>query len=220
MYWNDCGCNSHKSPLTDVGNISGEVHKEAVVGEALPKTFCGKKVTSITEVGDKVLIAYEDCSYSLADKEVVHLSKSQELLCIAKEVKALQEAVKVNETSIKNKEAEIKALTAKVEELADKEDKDTIYDDSVLKASISSLEKSLEGKADKGITEDLRDVTERLSALESKPEPTPYDDSELISKINSIKSKLDGVVMREELVVVNSLENAPLFKAIPVGDKQ
>lgn len=79
---------------------------------------------------------------------------------------------KVNESAIKGVEDDLTALRthtdSRLEALENKEDKDTVYDDTELKG--------------------------RVKALEDKPEPTPYNDKPISDRVTALEGKTDNFV--------------------------
>lgn len=92
------------------------------------------------------------------------------------------------------------AVKERLTALETKEDKDTIYDDSALKAKVSELTEkdtsldarisALEIKPDKGTVYDDTALAGRVSALEAKEDKdTVYNDAELRGKVESLETK-------------------------------
>ena len=95
---------------------------------------------------------------------------------IDEEVKAVhtevKQGIKANESAIKGVEDDLTAFRtytdSRLEALENKEDKDTVYDDTELKG--------------------------RVKALEDKPEPTPYNDKPISDRVTALESKTDNFV--------------------------
>lgn len=92
------------------------------------------------------------------------------------------------------------AVKERLTALESKEDKDTIYDDSALKAKVSELTEkdtvldarisALETKPDKDTVYDDTALAGRVSALEAKEDKdTVYNDAELRGKVESLETK-------------------------------
>lgn len=93
-----------------------------------PKQCCHTfKVENITVVGEEVFVILDDCTFLKAPKSVLDKSVSE---CKDAEAKASLEAL----------QKALDELKPKVEALEAKEDKDTVYDPSVLEARVTALE--------------------------------------------------------------------------------
>ena len=93
-----------------------------------PKPCCHTfKVENITVVGEEVFVILDDCTFLKAPKSVLDKSVSE---CKDNEAKATLEAL----------QKALDELKPKVEALEAKEDKDTVYDPSVLEARVTALE--------------------------------------------------------------------------------
>lgn len=75
-----------------------------------------RKITSISQVNGKVVVMYDDCSYTTADISVLSLESFRDFL-----------------------ESRLTGLEEKIKLLEAKEDKDTVYDDTVLKNTVNEL---------------------------------------------------------------------------------
>ena len=122
-----------------------------------------------------------------------------------------------NADYVENLEEKFKQLNQsdeqRLQNLENKEDKDTIYDDTELRGEISNIRKILnnieggngsyddselrgrievlEGKEDKDTIYDDTEIKNRIETLESKED---YDDTELKELINLLKVAIDGKV--------------------------
>lgn len=74
------GCNSCYAIVKPVEKPKQENIPPVIKPEPKPKPItietvaCGKAILSITQVGDKALVMYEDCTYSTAPMSVVNLN--------------------------------------------------------------------------------------------------------------------------------------------------
>ena len=106
-------------------------------------------------------------------------------------------------------------LKTRIKALEDKEDKDTIYNDTEVKQGIKANEsaikgveddltalrthtdsrlEALENKEDKDTVYDDTELKGRVKALEDKPEPTPYNDKPISDRVTALESKTDNFV--------------------------
>lgn len=140
-----------------------------------PKQCCHTfKVENITVVGEEVFVILDDCTFLKAPKSVLDKSVSESK---DNESKATLEAL----------QKALDELKPKVEALEAKEDKDTVYDPSVLEARVSALENA----SGTGST-DLTTLEARVSALESKEDKdTVYDDTAIRNLITALQNKED-----------------------------
>lgn len=171
-----------------------------------PKQCCHTfKVENITVVGEEVFVILDDCTFLKAPKSVLDKSVSE---CKDAEAKASLEAL----------QKALDELKPKVEALEAKEDKDTVYDPSVLEARVTALENA----SGTGST-DLTTLEARVSALESKEDKdTVYDDSALAARVKALEDtpagdKVDttAFVRKDELVDVQNFAGTVRFKAYP-----
>lgn len=150
-----------------------------------PKPCCHTfKVENITVVGEEVFVILDDCTFLKAPKSVLDKSVSE---CKDAEAKASLEAL----------QKALDELKPKVEALEAKEDKDTVYDPSVLEARISALE----GKEDKDTVYDDSALSARVKALEDAPAGDKVDTTKFVRK--------------DELVDVANFAGTVRFKAYP-----
>lgn len=92
---------------------------------------CGaSKILSITKVKDKVVVMLDDCSYMTAPLSVVDTNFCAEL-------------AEENEQTINELTAKLTRLEEQVNTLGSKEDKDTVYDDTVISEKVSKVETKL-----------------------------------------------------------------------------
>lgn len=140
-----------------------------------PKQCCHTfKVENITVVGEEVFVILDDCTFLKAPKSVLDKSVSESK---DNESKATLEAL----------QKALDELKPKVEALEAKEDKDTVYDPSVLEARVTALENA----SGTGST-DLTTLEARVSALESKEDKdTVYDDTAIRNLITALQNKED-----------------------------
>lgn len=81
-------------------------------------------------------------------------------------------------------------MTKRIETLEQREDKDTIYNDTEIKNRLVALEQ----KQDNDTIYDDTDIKERISALEEKPDnDTIYDDSNLKAQVSELQEKLKSL---------------------------
>lgn len=93
-----------------------------------PKPCCHDfKVQHVTVVGDEVFVILDDCTFLKAPLSVLDKSVST----------AKDEMDKANVTEL---DKAVKDLQEKLAKLAEKEDKDTVYDDSALVKRVKALE--------------------------------------------------------------------------------
>lgn len=173
-----------------------------------PKPCCHTfKVENITVVGEEVFVILDDCTFLKAPKSVLDKSVSE---CKDAEAKASLEAL----------QKALDELKPKVEALEAKEDKDTVYDPSVLEARVIALENA----SGTGST-DLTTLEARVSALETKKDKdTVYDDSALAARVKALEdasagNKVDttAFVRIDELVDVQNFAGTVRFKAYPAS---
>lgn len=171
-----------------------------------PKPCCHTfKVENITVVGEEVFVILDDCTFLKAPKSVLDKSVSE---CKDAEAKASLEAL----------QKVLDELKPKVEALEAKEDKDTVYDPSVLEARVTALENA----SGTGST-DLTTLEARITALEGKEDKdTVYDDSALVARVKALEDtpagdKVDTTVFvrKDELVDVQNFAGTVRFKAYP-----
>lgn len=171
-----------------------------------PKQCCHTfKVENITVVGEEVFVILDDCTFLKAPKSVLDKSVSE---CKDAEAKASLEAL----------QKALDELKPKVEALEAKEDKDTVYDPSVLEARVTALENA----SGTGST-DLTTLEARITALEGKEDKdTVYDDSALTARVKALEDtpagdKVDttAFVRKDELVEVANFAGTVRFKAYP-----
>lgn len=171
-----------------------------------PKPCCHTfKVENITVVGEEVFVILDDCTFLKAPKSVLDKSVSE---CKDAEAKASLEAL----------QKALDELKPKVEALEAKEDKDTVYDPSVLEARVTALENA----SGTGST-DLTTLEARITALESRTDKdTVYDDSALSARVKALedapaadKVNTTKFVRKDELVDVANFHGTVRFKAYP-----
>ena len=152
-----------------------------------PKSCCYTfKVENITVVGEEVFVILDDCTFLKAPKSVLDKSVSE---CKDNETKATVEAL----------QKALDALKPKVEALEAKEDKDTVYDPSVLEARVTALENA----SGTGST-NLTTLEARVSALESKEDKdTIFDPSSLIGRISALEGKEDKDTVYDDTAIRN-----------------
>lgn len=141
-----------------------------------PKPCCHTfKIEHITVVGNEVLVVFDDCTFSKAPITVLDKSVG-----VAKD-----EMDKANTEELENS---VKDLQEKLAKLAEKEDKDTVYDDSALVKRIEALE----SKEDKDTIFDPESLIGRITALEGKEDKdTVYDDTAIRNLIEALQNKED-----------------------------
>lgn len=152
-----------------------------------PKPCCHTfKVENITVVGEEVFVILDDCTFLKAPKSVLDKSVSESKDAEAKaSLEALQKA--------------LDELKPKVEALEAKEDKDTVYDPSVLEARVTALENA----SGTGST-DLTTLEARVSALETKEDKdTIFDPSSLVGRIAALEEKEDKDTVYDDTAIRN-----------------
>lgn len=174
-----------------------------------PKPCCHTfKVENITVVGEEVFVILDDCTFLKAPKSVLDKSVSE---CKDAEAKASLEAL----------QKALDVLKPKVEALEAKEDKDTVYDPSVLEARVTALENA----SGTGST-DLTTLEARVSALETKEDKdTIFDPSALEARIKALEDtpagdKVDttAFVRKADLVDIQNFEGNVMFRAFPTTE--
>ena len=124
---NENVCTTYNHPFTKIKDeAEAKATEEFLNKYSLNGLTCGKPIISIVRADDKVLVMYNDCSYSIAPISVVakEILSMQEMECINKRLKALHE--------------ENKDLLDKLKQLEGKPEKPD-YDDSGLKKSVQDL---------------------------------------------------------------------------------
>lgn len=155
-----------------------------------PKPCCHTfKVENITVVGEEVFVILDDCTFLKAPKSVLDKSVSE---CKDAESKASLEAL----------QKALDELKPKVEALEAKEDKDTVYDPSVLEARVTALE-----NANGTGSTDLTTLEARVSALETKEDKdTVFNPESLIGRISALESKEDKDTVYDDTAIRNLIE--------------
>lgn len=140
-------------------------------------------------------------------------------------IEQLENTLNANETNVNQEllaiNQNVSDMNKRIESLENREDKDTVYDDTSIKQSISDVNtkvdnlseklsaleerptvdtaltkrvEALEKKPDKDTIYDDTAIKERISALEEKPDKdTIYDDSNLKAQIVELESKLQSL---------------------------
>lgn len=158
---------------------------------------CGKEIISITVVGDNVVVMYDDCSFSTVSRDKVHIDAfvGNKLLCVAQAVKAIDNRLQILEA---------------------KEDKDTVYDDTLIKERILALEE----KEDKDTIYDdteLKNLIKQFDLELKQVSNNIPDISNLATKIE-LENGLNTKVSNDDLIIIENLEGtADLFKAVKLG---
>lgn len=155
-----------------------------------PKPCCHTfKVENITVVGEEVFVILDDCTFLKAPKSVLDKSVSE---CKDAEAKASLEAL----------QKALDELKPKVEALEAKEDKDTVYDPSVLEARVTALE-----NANGTGSTDLTTLEARVSALETKEDKdTVFNPESLIGRISALENKEDKDTVYDDTAIRNLIE--------------
>lgn len=119
---------------------------------------CGKKILSITEVNNKVIVMYDDCSYSVTDKELVHIGLNKPKVISITEANGkvvitldngtyLEAELSAVDTSLNadiGSREELDVIQQKIKALEDKPDNDTIFDPTELQDRLTKAEAVLE----------------------------------------------------------------------------
>lgn len=104
---------------------------------------------------------------------------------------------------------EIDSLQTQIAELSQKEDSDTVYDDTELVNRITALEE----RVDLDTVYDDTEVLKRINALENKIDlDTVYDDTQLTERIIALEERIDNDTIYDDTELVNritELENRP-----------
>lgn len=173
-----------------------------------------RKVTSVVKSGENIIIAFDDCTFAKANFKVVDDSFGAKPVPKLPEVEAidasLTEALNKLKTSVGKlvkrevPEDKVTDILNRIATLEEKEDKDTVYDDSKLLKRIEELE----AKEDKDTIFDPTELVERTSKVEARVqalEDTPAGD----------KVDVTAFVRKDELVDVQDFEGNTSFRAIP-----
>ena len=123
------------------------------------------------------------------------------------ELKADVDDLKSKVTALEERPIVDTVLTERVEALEQKEDHDTIYDDTEIKQSIANVDTKVDNLSEKVTAVEERPIvdtalTERVEALERKD--TVYDDSKLVERIENLES--DDTSIKER---ISALEDKP-----------
>lgn len=111
-------------------------------------------------------------------------------------------------------------LEAKVTSLEDKEDKDTIYNDTEVKQGIKANESAIKGVED-DLTAFRTHTDSRLEALENKEDKdTIYDDSDLKEQVNDLGSSVASALHDISEIRVNNESRLSALEKKPDNDKQ
>lgn len=172
-----------------------------------------RKITSVVKSGENIIIAFDDCTFAKANFKVVDDSFGAKPVPKLPEVEAidasLTEALNKLKTSVgklvkRVPEDKVTEILNRISTLEEKEDKDTVYDDSKLLKRIEELE----AKEDKDTIFDPTELVERTSKVEARVqalEDTPAGD----------KVDVTAFVRKDELVDVQDFEGNTSFRAIP-----
>lgn len=123
-----------------------------VKGEDINTIKCGKSILSITQVGDKALVTYDDCTYSTVEMSKVSIGSNNKktevaITCLAQEMLAIQAKLKELE-EVANSKYDDTALKARINVLENKPDKDTIYNDNELRELIKGVSEAVNKRID------------------------------------------------------------------------
>lgn len=152
-----------------------------------PKPCCHDfNVQHITVVGDEVFVILDDCTFLKAP-----------LTVLDKSVSTVKD--EMDKANVAELDKAVKDLQEKLAKLTEKEDKDTVYDDSALVKRIEALET----KEDKDIIFDLSALAARVKALEDIPAGDRIDTTVFVRK--------------NELVDVQNWAGTTRFKAYPAN---
>lgn len=172
-----------------------------------------RKVTSVVKSGDNVIIAFDDCTFAKANFKVVDESFGAkpvpELPEVEKVDASLTEALDKLKTSVgklvkRVPEDKVTEILDRISTLEEREDKDTVYNDSALVKRIEALET----KEDKDTVFDPTELVERTTKVEARVqalEDTPAGD----------KVDTTAFVRKDELVDVQDFEGNTSFRAFP-----
>lgn len=166
---------------------------------------CGKKIVSITRVGDTVVIMHSDCSFSTAPLSVMDVGAFTQ--------EATRELSETIDKLQKEREEQVKQLTALLNEGKEASDSvKTLINETVL------LEVNK-------VNSELNSLKQDVQTLKNKPDnDTLYDDSELRESVTTLSTQLSelqnkGLLSEDKLVTVYSLQTKqPIYKAIKLGE--
>ena len=123
-------------------------------------------------------------------------------------IEQFENTLNANETNVNQEllaiNQNVSDMNKRIESLENREDKDTVYDDTSIKQSISDVNTKVDNLSEK-VTEleqrpsseayDDTVLTERVEALEAKEDKdTVYDDSNLKAQIVELESKLQSLI--------------------------
>ena len=216
----------YQTSVTIVNNtVSFKFDKILPVGSYVLEIIVGDYVFPSN---NRVIITIEQ-TYGDFEPEYLVKVTYEELKADVDDVKTkieqFENTLNANETNVNQEllaiNQNVSDMNKRIESLENREDKDTVYDDTSIKQSISDVNtkvdnlsekvtaleerpivdtaltervEALEAKEDKDTVYDDTAIKERISALEDKPDnDTIYDDSNLKSKIVELESKLQSL---------------------------
>ena len=123
---------------------------------------------------------------------------------IKTKIEQFENTLNANETNVNQELLAINQnasdMNKRIESLENREDKDTVYDDTSIKQSISDVNTKVDNLSEKVTALEERPIvdtvlTERVEALEAKEDKdTVYDDSNLKAQIVELESKLQSLI--------------------------
>lgn len=161
-----------------------------------------RKVVSISKAGDSLIIALDDCTFFKADMSVLDAC-----VCGTSGTTGAAGGSPTDAVVIKSLKDSIALLQKQVAELAAREDKDTVYDDSDIRASLGKLQ-SKEDKDtvydDTAVLNSIKELKNRVATLESNG-----------TGANTGNINTSDFVRKSDLIDVANFAGTVRFKAYP-----
>lgn len=195
-----------KSVLITQNTVSFNFDKILPVGSYVLEIIVGNYVFPSN---NRVIITIEQ-TYGDFEPEYLVKVSYEELKADVDDVKTkieqFENTLNANETNVNQELLTIgknqAEMTKRIETLEQKQDKDTIYDDSELVSRVTALE----NKPDKDTIYDDSDIKRRLTALEQKEDhDTIYNDTEIKQSVADVDTKVDNLSEK-----VTELEKRPI----------
>lgn len=186
-----------KSVLITQNTVSFKFDKILPVGSYVLEIIVGDYVFPSN---NRVIITVEQ-TYGDFEPEYLVKVSYEELKADVDDVKTkieqFENTLNANETNVNQELLTIgknqAEMTKRIETLEQREDKDTIYNDTEIKNRLVALEQ----KQDNDTIYDDTDIKERISALEEKPDKdTIYDDTNLKARIVELETALNTLVRK------------------------